>query len=213
MIAMSLIRKWFQQNCGLLGLFVALLSGCSSSHHVSILSHDDELVEETHYAVPPSSSVVNQPALPQADPDSSYPIISETPKPRSVDPPRGSSIAAQTADDSTLPRELEDVFFDYDQYSIRREMSSILEQNARVLLKRYPTREVLIEGHCDERGTEEYNLILGERRARVVKHYLVDLGVPASNLQVLSLGKTEPFCLQPTLQCFQRNRRAHMVLK
>ncbi|MDH4194495.1 MAG: OmpA family protein, partial [Nitrospirota bacterium] len=97
--------------------------------------------------------------------------------------------------------------------TLRGDAASALEQNAKVLLKRYSNREILIEGHCDERGTEEYNLILGERRAMVVKNYLVDLGVPAANLRILSLGKNEPFCLQPTLQCFQQNRRAHFVLK
>ncbi len=125
----------------------------------------------------------------------------------------GSGITAQSADDSLLPWKLEDVFFDYDQYSIERETVPTLMQNAQVLLKRYPTREVLIEGHCDERGTEEYNLVLGERRAMAVKNYLVDLGVTASSIRVLSLGKHEPFCLQSTLRCFQQNRRAHFVLK
>lgn len=114
---------------------------------------------------------------------------------------------------SRLPSTLEDVFFDYDQYTIRKEAISSLEQNANVLLTHYPNRTILIEGHCDERGTEEYNLVLGNRRARVVKNFLVDLGVPSSNLQVLSLGKSEPFCLQATRQCFQKNRRAHFVLQ
>ncbi|GJL67558.1 MAG: hypothetical protein NPIRA06_01930 [Nitrospirales bacterium] len=124
-----------------------------------------------------------------------------------------SGITAESADDSLLPWKLEDVYFDYDQYSIEKEAVPILRQNAQVLLKRYPSREVLIEGHCDERGTEEYNLVLGERRAMAVKNYLVDLGVAASSIRVLSLGKHEPFCLQATLRCFQQNRRAHFVLK
>jgi peptidoglycan-associated lipoprotein len=133
--------------------------------------------------------------------------------PQTVPPFRNSAIASQSADDSLLPWTLEDVYFDYDQYTIRRDTIPALQQNVKVLLKRYSTREVVIEGHCDERGTEEYNLILGERRAMAVKSYLVDLGVPASNLRVLSLGKNEPFCLQLTIQCFQKNRRAHFVLK
>jgi peptidoglycan-associated lipoprotein len=119
---------------------------------------------------------------------------------------------AQSAEDSTIPWILEDVFFDFDQIEIRRDAIPLLEQNAKVLLKRYANREVLIEGHCDERGTEDYNLILGERRARAAKNYLVDLGVSASQLRVLSLGKTQPFCLQRTMACFQQNRRAHFVL-
>lgn len=124
-----------------------------------------------------------------------------------------SDIITQSNDISLPPSTLEDVFFDYDQYYIRSEAVPILMQNAEVLLKRHATRTVLIEGHCDERGTEEYNLILGERRAMAVKNYLVDLGVSASSIRVLSLGKNEPFCLQPTRECFQQNRRAHFVLK
>lgn len=201
------MRRLFLQNCIIFWLLVALLGGCSSFHHVSIVSHGDGMSEESTDSTPASSPVASsQPAAPEKEADS-------PPKPKAVTPPMGSAIAAQSADDSVLPQALEDVFFDYDQYTIRSDAISALEQNAKVLLKRYATREILIEGHCDERGTEEYNLILGERRAMVVKNYLVDLGVPASSLRVLSLGKNEPFCLQPTLQCFQQNRRAHFVLK
>ena len=111
-----------------------------------------------------------------------------------------------------LPWTLEDVFFDFDQIEIRGDAIPLLEQNAKVLLKRYANREVVIQGHCDERGTENYNLILGERRARAVKNYLVDLGVAASQLRVLSLGKNQPFCQQRSIACFRQNRRAHFVL-
>jgi peptidoglycan-associated lipoprotein len=168
------------------------------------------MVEESIDSPPP---VVSRPSVPAIEPDSSSPVVSQPSTPQPVAPSMSSSIAAQSADESILPSTLEDVFFDYDQYIIRRDSIPSLEQNAKVLLKRYSTREIVIEGHCDERGTEEYNLILGERRARVVKNYLVDLGVPASNLRVLTLGKNEPFCLQATLPCFQQNRRAHFVLK
>jgi len=178
---------------------------------VSIVSHG----EEEEMVGKPIDSSVPPPvgSVPATKSDSSFPVVSEPAKPSPINPPVGSVIAAQSPEDSIFPQYLEDVFFDYDQYIIRRDAISALEQNAKVLMKRYSTREILIEGHCDERGTEEYNLILGERRAMVVKNYLVDLGVPASNLQILSLGKNEPFCLQPTLQCFQQNRRAHFVLK
>ncbi len=122
-------------------------------------------------------------------------------------------IFAQSAVDTMLPWTLQDVFFDYDQIAIRPDAVSVLEQNALVLLKRYPNRDVLIQGHCDERGTESYNLVLGERRATAVKNYLVNLGVPTSQLRVLSLGKSQPFCMERTLACFRQNRRAHFVLK
>jgi peptidoglycan-associated lipoprotein len=208
------MRKLSLQSYGLLGLLVAILSGCSSFHNVSIVSHGNEMTEETTDSSSPP--VVSDLSVPVIKPDSPFPVVSQPSEPlmpQTVTPPIGSAIAAQSADDSMLPLALEDVFFDYDQYAIRRKDVPALELNAKVLLKRYATREVLIQGHCDERGTEEYNLILGERRAMMVKNYLVDLGVPASNLRVLSLGKNEPFCHQPTLQCFQQNRRAHFVLE
>jgi len=210
-------RKLFPGSYGILGLLVALLGGCSSFHNVSIVSHGDGMAEESTEAIPTPAPapppVASHPSAPETESDSSFPVVSQPLKPQPVPPTMGSAIATQSADDSILPRTLEDVFFDYDQYTLRGDAASALEQNAKVLLKRYSNREILIEGHCDERGTEEYNLILGERRAMVVKNYLVDLGVPVANLRILSLGKNEPFCLQPTLQCFQQNRRAHFVLK
>jgi peptidoglycan-associated lipoprotein len=75
------------------------------------------------------------------------------------------------------------------------------------------SRTVLIEGHCDERGTIAYNLVLGEKRARAAKKYLQDLGVQASQLQITSYGETRPFCKQQNEDCYQQNRRAHFVAK
>ena len=189
-------------------LLVAILSGCSSWHHVSIFSHGAEPVEESPDSSP--VSVVSAPPVSVPEPEPSLPIVSQPLI--SESPPAIDDINAQSGDHSLLPSTLEDVFFDYDQYYIRSEAVPILMQNAEVL-SRHATRTVLIEGHCDERGTEEYNLILGERRAMAVKNYLVDLGVSASSIRVLSLGKNEPFCFQPTRECFQQNRRAHFVLK
>jgi peptidoglycan-associated lipoprotein len=197
------MRELVLQKFGMLGLLVALLGGCSSFHNVAIVSHGDEVAAESRDS-PPQVPPVSLPSVP---------VVTSPSMPQTVPPFRNSAIASQSADDSLLPWTLEDVYFDYDQYTIRRDTIPALQQNVKVLLKRYSTREVVIEGHCDERGTEEYNLILGERRAMAVKSYLVDLGVPASNLRVLSLGKNEPFCLQLTIQCFQQNRRAHFVLK
>ena len=177
------MRVLVLQKFGMLGLLVALLGGCSSFHNVAIVSHGDEVAAESRDS-PPQVPPVSLPSVP---------VVTSPSMPQTVPPFRNSAIASQSADDSLLPWTLEDVYFDYDQYTIRSETIPALQQNVKVLLKRYSTREVVIEGHCDERGTEEYNLILGERRAMAVKSYLVDLGVPASNLRVLSLGKNEPF--------------------
>ncbi|MCA9453119.1 MAG: OmpA family protein [Nitrospiraceae bacterium] len=202
------MRKLFQGKYAILVLLVAILSGCSSWHHVSIFSHGAEPVEESPDSSP--ALVVSAPPVSVPEPEPSLPIVSQPLI--SESPPAIDDINAQSGDHSLLPSTLEDVFFDYDQYYIRSEAVPILMQNAEVL-SRHATRTVLIEGHCDERGTEEYNLILGERRAMAVKNYLVDLGVSASSIRVLSLGKNEPFCFQPTRECFQQNRRAHFVLK
>lgn len=108
------------------------------------------------------------------------------------------------------PSPLADVFFDFDQFSIRSEARLALEANAG-LLKTINGRTILIEGHCDERGTLAYNLILGERRARAVKQYLQDLGVPASQITITSFGKERPFCTGHSESCWQSNRRAHFA--
>ena len=121
-------------------------------------------------------------------------------------------IEEEQVDLSNVPRTVTDIFFDYDQYRIRQDAITVLEVNAKVLLGRYPDKKIVIQGHCDERGTREYNLILGERRALAVKNYLIDLGVPAKNMQVISYGKEKPFCLEHSKKCWQKNRRSHFVI-
>lgn len=135
------------------------------------------------------------------------------PRPESSPALENSKIFAQSAYSSSLPMHLGDVFFDYDQMAIRPEAVTTLEQNAKILMARFPEKKLVIEGHCDERGTEEYNLILGERRAKAVRGFLVDLGVPSSKMTVISYGKTKPFCHERTHACLQQNRRAHFVLQ
>ncbi len=106
---------------------------------------------------------------------------------------------------------LTDIFFDFDRSTIRPDGQAALEANSRVL-REMNGRKVVIEGHCDERGTVEYNLVLGERRAQAVRRYLEDLGVPASQLQVVSYGKERPFCTDHANDCWQKNRRAHFLV-
>ena len=213
-------------NFGFLVLSFCFAVSCSSFHEVSVVSHGDE-VAAVKEAELEEVVIVESPALdvdhasvdfPEMLPIPTSPILPVTPiyplrSSESAKRPVGPDIFAQSAADSELPWTLEDVFFDFDQMVIRKDAIPLLEQNAKVLLKRYPNREVLIQGHCDERGTEAYNFILGERRASAVKDYLVNLGVSDSRLRVLSLGKNQPFCLQRTIPCLRLNRRAHFVLK
>ena len=107
---------------------------------------------------------------------------------------------------------LGDVFFEYNQFQIRKDAMQILDVNAG-WLRASGSKTVLIEGHCDERGTAAYNLVLGEKRARAAKQYLQYLGVPASQLQITSYGEAMPLCKQQNEDCYQQNRRAHFVAK
>ena len=110
-------------------------------------------------------------------------------------------------------KNLADVYFEYDRFSLRDKDKNILNENAQIIINNMSGRKVVIEGHCDERGTESYNMILGKRRAEAVKEFLVDLGVPEENLEVVSYGKERPFCTDHSLQCWQENRRGHFVLR
>ncbi len=105
------------------------------------------------------------------------------------------------------------VYFDFDQYVIRGDAVSTLQENAQLLSAQYQDSSVLIEGHCDERGTMDYNLVLGERRAQAVKDYLVNLGVSSSRIQIVSYGKERPSCTGSEESCYQENRRGHVVLQ
>lgn len=106
---------------------------------------------------------------------------------------------------------LQDAFFDYDQADLRDDARTVLSSNAE-WLKRYRTIQVLVEGHCDERGTSAYNLALGDRRANAARDYLDSLGVGASRIRTVSYGKERPACTDATEDCYQRNRRAHFVI-
>ena len=106
---------------------------------------------------------------------------------------------------------LKDIHFEFDKYDIRRVDEEILKENA-VLLKKNPKMKVQIEGHCDERGTVEYNLALGERRASNTKKFLVFLGIPSDRISTISYGKERPLDKGHHEEAWARNRRAHVVV-
>jgi len=122
--------------------------------------------------------------------------------------------AAAPQQSSIVPGSLEDfrvnvgdtVHFAYNAYTIQDQDKGTLQKQAQ-WLQRYPSVQITIEGHCDERGTREYNLALGARRANAVKEYLVSLGVSASRLQTVSYGKERPICTESTEDCWAQNRR------
>jgi peptidoglycan-associated lipoprotein len=105
---------------------------------------------------------------------------------------------------------LADVFFDYDMSTVRDDARPILQKNAAFLM-RWPTTRVTIEGHADSRGTNEYNLALGDRRANSVRDYLVSLGIAGNRMLAVTRGEESPQCTEETESCWQRNRRGHFV--
>jgi peptidoglycan-associated lipoprotein len=105
-------------------------------------------------------------------------------------------------------KEVRDAFFDYDKASIRDDARSALSSTAE-FLRSYPSVGIVIEGHCDERGSTEYNVALGDRRSDAAKDFLVSQGVAVSRIQTVSYGKERPFCAQENESCWQENRRAH----
>ena len=105
---------------------------------------------------------------------------------------------------------MQDVFFDYDSYDVTQQYQQILQADAR-FLQQHPNIKFTIEGHCDERGSTEYNLALGDNRANSTKQALVSLGIPADRIRTISYGKEKPFCTESTEACWSQNRRAHFV--
>src|SRR5258708_1725167 len=124
--------------------------------------------------------------------------------PPPVEQPKGPT------DDELFLREVRDAYFDYDKADIRPDARTALSKTAD-FLKAHPSIKATIEGHCDERGSTEYNLGLGVRRANAVKQYVVSLGVAADRLNTTSFGKEKPFCTESNESCWQQNRRGHFV--
>ena len=109
---------------------------------------------------------------------------------------------------------LVDALFDYDKSAIRADASSALRDDVGVIrdvLANYPAQKLLIEGHCDERGSDEYNLALGDRRSRAAEDFLTSMGIPNSQLTIISYGKQRPVCTDTGEDCWQKNRRAHVT--
>jgi peptidoglycan-associated lipoprotein len=119
--------------------------------------------------------------------------------------------AKKTVDDLNKEMPLGDVLFDYDQFTVRNDQRGVLQKSADYL-RRWTSVRATIEGHADARGTNEYNLALGERRASAVRDYLASLGVTADRFVVVSKGEEEPLCTDDSEPCHQRNRRGHFVI-
>jgi peptidoglycan-associated lipoprotein len=119
--------------------------------------------------------------------------------------------ARKTLDELNQERPLQDVFFAFDRSELSEQSIERLSRNA-TWLKRWASARITVEGHCDSRGTAEYNLALGERRARAVRDYLVSLGVPTERILIVSKGKEQPFCDEESESCWSQNRRGHFLI-
>jgi len=120
-------------------------------------------------------------------------------------PPQTSS-----SDQELFSQNVKDIYFDYDKYDVRPDQQAAIQADAQFLAQ-HSTINFTIEGHCDERGSTEYNLALGDNRANAVKNALVQAGVTVSRIKTISYGKEKPFCTQSNEQCWQQNRRGHLV--
>lgn len=142
------------------------------------------------------------------------PAPAPEPKPQPTQPPPATTPAASATFAERLEREVRDIYFDYDKYSIRPDAQATLEANATALssiLAAFPGAIIAIEGYCDERGSAEYNLGLGDRRAQATLDFLKQLGLPAERFRIVSYGRERPQCLEDTGGCHARNRRAHFT--
>jgi peptidoglycan-associated lipoprotein len=127
-------------------------------------------------------------------------------------PPPAPPAAHQPTVQELFDKEVKDAFFDYDKADIRSDARDALSSTAQ-FLRSYPQIKVVLQGHCDERGSTEYNLALGDRRAAAAKQFLVSLGISADRVETVSYGKEKPFCTASTEDCWQQNRRGHFVMK
>ena len=125
-------------------------------------------------------------------------------------PPPTSSSTGDESNARLFSQNVKDVFFDYDSYDISSQAQSTIQSDAR-FLQQHAGMSFVIEGHCDERGSIEYNLALGENRAQAAKQALVQAGVSATRIRTISYGKEKPFCTASTEACWQQNRRAHFA--
>ena len=156
---------------------------------------------------PPPPPVAAPPPAPPPPPPPPPPAPAPAPRPLTED----EIFARKSVDQLNSEHPLDDVFFDLDRSDLRDDARPPLQKNAD-WMKRWTAVQVTLEGHADSRGSSEYNLGLGSRRATAVKDYLVNLGVLSGRVTVVSKGKEQPFCREENESCWQQNRRGHFVI-
>jgi len=183
---------------------IAILSVAACAHKVAAVNKPPDVTPVAATPSQPARTPVTQAKGPVAAPE---------------------RVLATQAKQTTMPPEvkkklndylakLEDALFDYDQATIRTDASAALRDDVAVIrgiLADYPNQKLVIEGHADERGSAEYNLALGDRRAHAVEEFLSSQGIPGPQLAVVSYGKERPVCTLESESCWQKNRRAHVT--
>lgn len=132
----------------------------------------------------------------------------------SAPPPPPPAAAPKTSFIDRMTKEIQDVYFDYDKMEVREDARATLQRNAdgiKAIFNDFPSAVISLEGHCDERGSAEYNLGLGDRRSTSVREFLTQIGIPAERLKSISYGKEKPFCNEASEGCFSKNRRVHFA--
>jgi peptidoglycan-associated lipoprotein len=185
--------------------FVSLVVLCTAI--TIILAACGKKVPPPAPAPPPPPPPVTAPPPPPPPPPPPSPPPAPTPAPLTEE----QIFARKSLEVLNAEKPLGDVFFDLDKSDIRDDGRSALQRNVG-FMKKWTSTVVSVEGHCDSRGSSEYNLALGNRRANAVKDYLVNLGIPSNRVNVVSKGKEQPFCGEESESCWQQNRRGHFII-
>jgi peptidoglycan-associated lipoprotein len=212
------------RSVAIVGALLVLLPGCAKSVQTSSGAKSDEQ--------PTASATPTRAAKETAEPalgDPGVPTVKSEPARSLSATPRSSSdelLIAKAEPSDAARRQVEemkkdqaatvlagltDVFYGFDSWNLSEAGLQALVTDAE-WLRANPGKTITIEGHCDERGSQAYNLVLGEKRAKAAQRYLVELGVKAQRMDVVSYGKDRPFCKELDETCYQKNRRSHMVL-
>jgi peptidoglycan-associated lipoprotein len=160
---------------------------------------------------PPAPAPVAAPPPATTTPAPPPPPPPPTPAPQPAPPTEDEIFRRKTLDELNAEKPLADTFFAYDSTELSSESRSAIQKDVD-WMKRWTSTKVMVEGHADSRGTNEYNLALGERRADAVRDYMVSLGIPADRITIVSKGEEQPFCSEETEACWQQNRRGHFIV-
>ena len=170
-------------------------------------------VAACHHNVKPQPPAAPAPAPPPpaTTPAAPPPPPPAAPTPAPAPPSEDEVFRNKTLDQLNAEKPLTDPFFAYDSTELSGDARSAIQKNVD-WMKRWTSTKVMVEGHADSRGTNEYNLALGERRADAVRDYMVSLGIPADRITIVSKGEEQPFCSEETEACWQQNRRGHFIV-